>query len=160
MVPVRCVHDDAILRWFSQEERFYGQTLRSQSSIEQTADPRHPSIHTVVGNASLKRAKHPWYSTGCFPRTAANLGVTRLQLGRCLMSRSFFSTRLYRILVYGLIIFGVAPLALALLLLLAQATQVTVPFLTAYCVIAIFGLALIAFERLMNEIRRSPTSIS
>lgn len=72
------------------------------------------------------------------------------------MSIGFFSTRLNRILVYGLIIFGFVPLALAMLLLLAQASQATVPFLTAYYVIAILGLALIAFERLINEIRKSP----
>jgi hypothetical protein len=68
---------------------------------------------------------------------------------------SLFSTRLQRIMVYGLVIFGVVPLALGLLLF-TQGNGATAPFLTTYYVIAILGLAAIMFERLTDEIRKTP----
>jgi hypothetical protein len=68
---------------------------------------------------------------------------------------SFLSTRLQRIMVYGLVIFAVVPLALGLLLV-TQANGATAPFLTTYYVIAILSLAGIMFERLVNEIRKTP----
>jgi len=71
-------------------------------------------------------------------------------------SSTLFSTRLQRIVVYGLVIFGVAPLALGLLLSFTVGSGATVPFLTAYYVIAILGLSGIMFERLVNEIRKPP----
>jgi O-antigen/teichoic acid export membrane protein len=68
---------------------------------------------------------------------------------------SFLSTRLQRIVVYGLVIFAVVPLALGLLLV-TQGNGAAAPFLTTYYVIAILGLAVIMFERLTDEIRKTP----
>jgi hypothetical protein len=69
--------------------------------------------------------------------------------------RSFLSTRLQRIMVYGLVIFAVVPLALGLLLF-TQGNGATAPFLTTYYVIAILGLGVLMFERLTDEIRKTP----
>jgi len=68
---------------------------------------------------------------------------------------SLFSSRLQRIMVYGLVIFAVVPLALGLLLF-TPGSGATAPFLTTYYVIAILGLAGIMFERLVNEIPKTP----
>jgi hypothetical protein len=68
---------------------------------------------------------------------------------------SIGSKRLQRILIFGLIIFGLVPLALGLLLALTNQTGAVNPFLTTYYVISILGLAVIVFEQLVNEIRRS-----
>jgi hypothetical protein len=68
---------------------------------------------------------------------------------------SFLSTRLQRIMVYGLVIFAVVPLALGLLLF-TQGNGATAPFLTTYYVIAILGLGVLMFERLTDEIRKTP----
>jgi hypothetical protein len=65
------------------------------------------------------------------------------------------SKRLQRILIFGLIIFGLVPLALGLLLALTNQTGAINPFLTTYYVISILGLAVIVFEQLVNEIRKS-----
>jgi hypothetical protein len=62
-------------------------------------------------------------------------------------------------MVYGLVFFGVLPLALGLLLSFSQVSGATVPFLTTYFVIAILGLAGLMFERLANEIRKSPSPV-
>ncbi len=71
------------------------------------------------------------------------------------MSSNQSSKRLQRILVNGIVVFGVAPLALGLLFLLTGNVGVTVPVLTTYYVLAIVGVALLAFERLSKELRAS-----
>lgn len=68
------------------------------------------------------------------------------------------SKRLQRILTYGVVVFGLVPVALGLLLLFIWGGAASSAFLTVYYVFAILGLAVIAFEQMMNEIRRRPGS--
>ena len=70
-------------------------------------------------------------------------------------SRQYF-TRLQRILIYGIVVYAVVPLALGMLFLLSQNGVAVIPALTAYFVLAIVGIAVLAFERLSKEVRASP----
>lgn len=70
-------------------------------------------------------------------------------------SRQYF-TRLQRILIYGIFVYAVAPSALGMLFLVNGYGVAIVPALTTYYVLAIVGVALLAFERLRQELRTSP----
>ena len=70
-------------------------------------------------------------------------------------SRQYF-TRIQRILIYGIFVYAAAPLALGMLFLVNGYGAAIIPALTAYYVLAIVGVALLAFERLSKELRTSP----
>ncbi len=65
-------------------------------------------------------------------------------------------TRFQRILIYGIFVYAVAPLALGMLFLVNGYGAAIIPALTTYFVLAIVGVALLAFERLSKELRTSP----
>jgi len=56
-------------------------------------------------------------------------------------------------LIDGVIVFGVVPFALTLLFLIPGFNGFIVPIIIVYYVFAILGVALLAFERLVKQVR-------
>ena len=67
------------------------------------------------------------------------------------------SKRFQNLLIDGVIVFGVVPLAFTLLFLISGFNWLTVPVITVYYIFAILGVALLAFERLVKQVRTSTT---
>jgi uncharacterized RDD family membrane protein YckC len=67
------------------------------------------------------------------------------------------SKRFQNILIDGVIVFGVVPLALTLLFLIPGFNGFIVPIVIVYYIFGILGVALLAFERLVKQVRAGTT---
>ncbi len=72
-------------------------------------------------------------------------------------SSGLSSKRIQNLLIESAIVFAVVPLAFTLLFLISGFNGLIVPIIVVYYIFAILGVALLAFERLVKQVRAGST---